>query len=215
MNAHVHAGAHAAAQLSGDVAEMVEAVACASAACLAEVRDQLLVEGDIKVEDEPELEDVESDDDGPEEDLGDGDDDWETEDVAEDGQPSPDDTPLFRKDAFEIQVVESNDGRCLCDVPQSGWEGVVGETRYGKEAVEKVSVRMQVYFHIAEWLEENHQRFLREGPSGFGCALCTQQHLLDGPLRDVVDKTFLSRCLTNVDLVWPSGALPLRKCFGD
>ena len=58
-------------QVSADVAVMAQAVACASAACLAEVRDQLLVAGEIKIEDEPDLEDVESDDDDAEMDFGD------------------------------------------------------------------------------------------------------------------------------------------------
>ena len=113
------------------------------------------------------------------------------------------------------------DGKWICDVPQSGWEGVVEVTRYGKAVVDKVSVRMQVYFHIAEWLEKKHTDFLRKGPFGFAKALCTQQHLLDGPLEKVlvgdgkVTAPALSRYLRNVDLVWPTGAIPLRKCFGD
>ena len=220
MNMQIHAGAYAAALLSGNVAEMAEAVACASVACLAEVRDQLFVAGEIKIEDEPELEDVESDFDDAEMDFGD-EDEWRgDENTVEDGQPSPDDVPLFRKGAFEIQVVASDDEKCLCDVPQSGWEGVVGVTRYGKEAVKKVSVRMQVYFHIAEWLENEHQDFLRKGPYGFKKALCSQKELLAGPLEKVLGKTkdggasSLSRYLRNVDLVWPTGAIPLKKCFG-
>ena len=210
-----------AQQVSADVAVMAQAVACASAACLAEVRDQLLVAGEIKIEDEPDLEDVESDDDDAEMDFGDEDESGEDEDVVEDGQPLADDAPLFRKGAFEIRVTETDGGLWLCDVPQSGWEGVVGVTGYGKEAVKKVSVRMQVYFHIAEWLEKKHPDFLRKGPSGFKKALCTQKELLNGPLGKVLGgnrdtgASFLSRCLKNVDLVWPDGALPLRKCFGD
>lgn len=211
----------AAHRITADVAVLEQVVACASVAGLAEARDQLLVAGEIMIEDEPELEDAASDDDDAEVDLGDEDELRDDEDSIEDGQPSPDDSPLFRKDAFEIRVVETEEGKCQCEVPQSGWEGVIGVTRYGKEAVKKVSVRMQVYFHIAAWLEKVHQDFLRKGPFGFAKALCTQQHLLDGPLEKVLggDKKVaapaLSRYLRNVDLVWPDGAIPLRKCFGD
>ena len=208
-------------RVSADVAVVEQAVACASVACLAEVRDQLLVAGEITIEDEPELEYAESDYDDAEMDLGDEDEWQDDEDSVEDGRPSPDDAPLFRKGAFEIQVVASDDGRCLCEVPQSGWEGVVGVTKYGKEVVKKVSVRMQVYFHIAEWLENEHQDFLRKGPFGFAKALCSRKELLDEPLKKVLGGTkdggasSLSRYLRNVDLVWPAGAIPLKKCFGD
>ena len=221
MSMQIHAGAHAAALLSGNVAAMAEAVACASAACLVEMRDQLIAAGEIKIEDEPELEDIETDDDDADMDLGDEDEWRDDEDTVEDGQPSPDDTTLFRKSAFEIRVSETDGGRYLCDVPQSGGEGVGGVTRYGEEAVKLVSVRMQVYFHIAMWLEENHQKFLQKGPRGFTRALCTQRNLLDEPLKKVLGAykdggaSPLSRYLKNVDLVWPDGALPLRKCFGD
>lgn len=221
MNVRIHAGLHAAALLSGNVAVMAQAVACASVTCLAEVRDQLIAAGEIKIEDEPELEDIEPDDDDADMDLGDEDEWRDDEDIVEDGQPSSDDTPLFRKSAFEIRVIETDDGMYQCDVPQSGWEGVVGVTGYGDEAVKQVSLRMQVYFHIAMWLVGNHQKFLQKGPCGFKKALCTQRNLLDGPLKKVlgVDKdggaSSLSRYLRNVDLVWPDGALPLRKCFGD
>ena len=220
MSAPIGAGAHAAARLSVNVAAMAQAVACASVACWTAVRDQLIAAGEIKIEDEPELED-ESGDDDDEVDAGDEDEWRDDEDTVEDGQPSPDDAPLFRTGAFEIQVVVSDDGKWICDVPQSGWEGVVGVTRYGKAVVDKVSVRMQVYFHIAEWLEREHQDFLRKGPFGFEKALCTQKELLDGPLGKVLGgskdtgASFLSRCLNNVDLVWPAGAIPLKKCFGD
>ena len=221
MSVQIQAGVHAAALLSGNVAAMAQAVACASAACLAEVRDQLIAAGEIKIEDEPELEDIEPDDDDAEMDLGDEDEWRDDDDAVGDGQPSPDDTPLFRKGAFEIRVTEADGGMCQCDVPQSGWEGVVGVTGYGKEAVKQVSLRMQVYFHIAMWLEENHQNFLQKGPRGFTRPLCTQRKLLGGPLKKVLGgskdggASSLSRYLGNVDLVWPEGALPLRKCFGD
>ena len=212
-------GAIAKARLSANVAALTQAAAVASVSCLAELRDQLLVAGDVKVEDEPELEDVELDEeDGPEMEMSDDDEYVESEEEDEYGNPSSDDMGVFRKDTFEIRV--TSDGcECRCDVPQSGWEGIVGVTPYGKKVVETVSVRMQVYLDIAIWLEEKHQKFPQEGPFGARRALCTQKALLDGLLEKVLGKnkdggaSTLSRYLRNVDLVWPEGALPLRKCF--
>ena len=216
-----YVGASAKAQRSVDVAlkTQTEAVARVSVSCLAELREQLLVAGDIKVEDEPELEDVELDEeDSPEMDMDDEDECVESEGEDEYGNPSADDMGVFRNDTFEIRVM-SDGNRCRCDVPQSGWEGVVGVTLYGKTAVDTVSVRMQVYLQIAIWLEDNHQEFLRKGPFSLKSALCTQKELLSEPLKRVLGKnkdggaSALSRYLKNVDLVWPDGALPLRKCF--
>lgn len=216
-----YVGASAKAQRSVDVAlkTQTEAVARASVSCLAELREQLLVAGDIKVEDEPELEDVELDEeDSPEMEMDDEDEYVESEGEDEYGNPLADDMGVFRNDTFEIRVM-SDGNRCRCDVPQSGWEGVVGVTLYGKTAVETVSVRMQVYLQIAIWLEDNHQEFLRKGPFSLKRALCTQKELLSEPLKRVLGKnkdggaSALSRYLKNVDLVWPEGALPLRKCF--
>ena len=207
-------------RISADVAVMAQTVACASAACLAEVRDQLLAAGEIRVEGEPEPEDLEPGDDDAEMEVGDEDDERDAEGVVEDGECSPDDTPLFRKDVFEVQVVRAGDGNCRCEIPQCGWEGVVGVTGYGKMAVETVSARMRAYLRIAKWLEAGHQDFLRAGPSGFKGAFCSQRDLLDGPLKGVLGgskdggASLLSRCLRDVDLVWPEGAIQLRKCFG-
>ena len=211
----------AKAQSSVDVAlkAQTEAVARASVSCLAELREQLLVAGDIKVEDEPELEDVELDEeDCPEMDMDDEDECVESEGEDEYGNPSADDMGVFRGDTFEIRVLRDGD-RYWCDVPQSGWEGVAGVTPYGKNVVKTVSVRMQVYLEIANWLEDNHQEFLQKGPFCLKSALCTQKELLSEQLKRVLGKnkdggaSALSRYLKNVDLVWPEVALPLRKCF--
>ena len=216
-----YVGASAKAQRSVDVAlkTQTEAVARASVSCLAELREQLLVAGDIKVEDEPELEDVELDEeDSPEMEMDDEDEYVESEGEDEYGNPLADDMGVFRNDTFEIRVM-SDGNRCRCDVPQSGWEGVVGVTLYGKTAVETVSVRMQVYLEIANWLEDNHQECLQKGPFCLKRALCTQKELLSEQLKRVLGKnkdggaSALSRYLKNVDLVWPEVALPLRKCF--
>ena len=216
----IEAGAQV--QHSVDVAlkTQTEAVARASVSCLAELREQLLVAGDIKVEDEPELEDVELDEeDSPEMEMDDEDEYVESEGEGEYGNPSADDMGVFRRDTFELRVLRDGN-KCRCDVPQSGWEGVAGVTPYGKNVVKTVSVRMQVYLEIAIWLENKHNEFLRKGPFCLKSALCTQKELLlSGPIKRVLGKnkdggaSALSRYLKNVDLVWPEGALPLRKCF--
>ena len=85
-----YVGASAKAQRSVDIAlkAQTEAVARASVSCLAELREQLLVAGDIKVEDEPELEDVELDEeDSPEMEMDDEDEYVESEGEDEYGNP--------------------------------------------------------------------------------------------------------------------------------
>ena len=221
----VHADISAKVQASIGVKVLAEAVARASVECLAEMRDQLLVAGEIRIEDEPELEDVEEiDEESAELDMADEDEDREDEESSEDERSSYRDIGLFRDDVFEIRVVESDDGRFRCDVPQSGWEGVVGVTRYGKKATDTISTRMQVYLHIAMWLEENHQELLKTGPFWLKKPLCSQKNLLAGPLTSVfrgekkakdVGAPAFSRYLSNVDLVWRDGAIPLRKCFSE
>lgn len=216
---HVEASAKAQHSVDAALKTQTEAVARASVSSLAELREQLLVAGDIKVEDEPELEDVELDEeDSPEMEMDDEDEYVESQGEDEYGNPSADDMGVFRKGTFEIRVLRGGEG-CRCDAPQSGWEGIVGVTLYGKKVVETVSTRMQVYLEIAIWLEEKHQKFLQKGPFGAKRALCTQKELLSEPLKRVLGKnkdggaSALSRCLKNVDLVWPEGSLPLRKCF--
>ena len=59
ISAKVQASIGVKAQVSIDVKVQTQAVALASVECLAEMRDQLLVAGEIRIEDEPELEDVE------------------------------------------------------------------------------------------------------------------------------------------------------------
>ena len=97
----IEAGAQV--QHSVDVAlkTQTEAVARASVSCLAELREQLLVAGDIKVEDEPELEDVELDEeDSPEMEMDDEDEYVESEGEGEYGNPSADDMGVFRRDTY-------------------------------------------------------------------------------------------------------------------
>ena len=219
--AKARAEAGARVELPVEVKAVVQAVACASVSCLAEVRAQLLATGAIKVEDEPEQEEdlPEAEDEGE----FDSSDEDEEQDVETDGGREMVSDPfaaVFRRDAFEIKVVRTASGGWQCEVPQSGWEGVVGVSAYGKTVVNAVSNRMQVYLLLAMWLEECRQEFLKSGPFGWSGPIGTRRELLAGPLTDMLGKaedggaSSLSRYLENVDLVWPDGALPLKKCFG-
>ena len=205
-----------------DVQTKVHAIASASVSCLVETRTQLLAAGEIKIEDEPELEEdlLEEEDEGEfdssDEDALRSDEPYEAREIVS--------TPysgIFRRDSFEIKVVE-RDGEWRCEIPQSGWEGMVGVRPFGEKAVSTVSTRMQVYLLVAMWIEEKRQDFLREGPFGVLLPLCSQKNLLEDcePLRDLIGgnkdggASSLSRFLKNVDIVWPEGVLPLNKCFG-
>ncbi|MBR4614714.1 MAG: hypothetical protein IKO55_03825 [Kiritimatiellae bacterium] len=216
----VEVKAQLSASVNVDLQTKVHAIASASVSCLAEIRSQLLAAGEIKIEDEPEIEE-----DLPEEE-DEGEFDSSDEDEALDEEPdrvretvSDPSSGIFRKDRFEIKVVR-NGGVCRCEAPQSGWEGVVEIKFFGKKAVDAVSNRMQVYLLLAIWLEDHHQDFLRAGPFGAKKALCSQRELLRRPLKGVLGEdeenaaTSLSRYLENADLVWPEGALPLKACFG-
>ena len=218
ISAKVQASIGVKAQVSIDVKVQAQAAALASVECLAEMRAQMLAAGEIRIEDEPELEDVEEiDEESAELDMADEDEDREDEESSEDERSSHGDIGLFRGDVFEIRVVERGDGSFRCDVPQSGWEGVVGVTRYGKKVADTISTRMQVYRHIAKWLEKEHQELLKKGPFWLKKPLCSQKDILDGPLKMAKDvgAPALSRYLSNVDLVWRDGAIPLRKCFSE
>ena len=213
------AEAKAQASVAVDVQTKVYAIASASVSCLAEIRTQLLAAGEIKIEDEPELEeDLPEEEDEGVFDSSDEDEVWDEEPDGEREIVADPSSGIFRKDRFEIKVVKDG-GKCRCEIPQSGWEGVVGVKSFGKKAVDAVSNRMQVYLLLALWLEDHHQEFLQAGPFCRKEALCSQRELLRGPLKGVLGKseknaaTSLSRYLENVDLVWPEGALPLKTCF--
>lgn len=226
----VKAEASVKAELSAKV--MAQTIASATVSCLAQIRDQLLAAGLIKIEDELEVdEDFPDEENDAEIDLSDEDEmpDWEYDGGCETvDDPFAD---LFGRDAFEIKVVKVGD-KWHCEVTQSGWEGIVAASAFGMKVVKAVSTRMQVYLFIATWLEENHQRFLERGPFRQEEPLLRSQVELLGELRkdkllnDCLGKTAkggdvkdhgassLSRYLENVDLVWPGGAIPLKKCFG-
>ena len=211
------------AQLSAvvdiEVQTKVNAIASASVSCLAEIQAQLLAAGEIKIEDEPELEeDLPEEEDEGEFDSSDEDEAWNEEPDGEGEIISDPSSGIFRRDRFEIKVVQDG-GAWRCEIPQSGWEDVRGVTGYGKKAVYTVSTRMLVYRLLAVWLADLHQVFLQAGPFGKSGPLCSQRELLRGPLKGVLVEneqnaaTSLSRYLENVDLAWPEGALPLKACF--
>ena len=205
-----------------DIQTKVHAIASASVSCLAETRAQLLATGEIKIEDEPDLEDdlLEEEEEG-EFDSSD-EDEFRNEDSHEEMKiVSNPYSGVFRRDSFEIKVVEVG-GEWRCEIPQSGWEGIVGVKPFGEKAVYTVSTRMQVYLLVAMWIEETHQEFLRKGPFISTLPLCSQKRVLEEckPLWNLIGGTkdggvsSLSRYLKNVDIVWPEGVLPLNKCFG-
>ena len=229
----VEVEAQASAFVNIDVQAKIHAIASASVSCLAEIQAQLLAAGEIKIEDESELEeDLPEQEDEGEFDSSDEDEAWNEEPDGEREMVYDSSSDVFRRDRFEIRVVKDG-GAWRCEVPQSGWEGVRGVTGYGRTVVSAVSTRMQVYLLLAIWLEDHHQGFLQNGPYGLERSLCSQKKLLDenSQLREVLGWTFdrktkkwrkkkdggkssLSRYLENVDLVWPEGALPLKECFG-
>lgn len=124
--------------LTADLAVLAEVVASVSAVKLDLILDQMLVAGEVRIEDEPTLEDKPGqDEDASELEYGD-------EDVpgdAEEGVDTDETEGPFRDDVFEIRVKEGPAGTWWCDVPLSGWEGAVGVGRYGKRAVGTVSAR--------------------------------------------------------------------------
>lgn len=202
--------------LKANLAVLAEVVASASAVKLDLILDQMLVAGEVRIEDEPTLEDEpgQDEEDAPELEYGD-------EDVPEDAEEAVDtdgtESP-FRDDVFEIRVKKGPDGKWWCDVPLSGWEGTVGIGGYGKRAVGTVSARMQAYAYIAQFLEEDHQDLLASGPFSVRKPICKQAELLR---RDCFKgmggfgASSLSRCLRSVDLVWACGSLPLRRLFAE
>lgn len=202
--------------LPADVAVLEEAVVCASVSNLVLILEQMLGTGEVEIEDEPELEDV----DGADEEVSEldyGDDDRLAEDQDREDWLSSEESP-FRDDRICIRVrLLGKEWRC--DVPQSGWEGVRGRKRLGKVAVRNISARMQIYNSITRMLEEEHGDWLALGPSGvrkrFSQADLIRKGCFDG-VGGSDKATLLSRCLKSADLVWDDyGALPLRAVFKD
>lgn len=202
--------------LTADLAVLAGMVASASVVKLDLILGQMLVAGEVRIEDEPMLEENlgQDDEDAPELEYGDEDVPDDTEDAVEaDGTENP-----FRDDVFEIRVKKGPDGRWWCDVPLSGWEGAVGVGKYGKRAVGTVSARMQAYSRIAQFLEENHQDLLANGPFAVQKPICKQAELLSSGYFKGMGGFWapsLSRCLRSVDLVWACGSLPLRRLFAE
>ena len=207
-------------ELTADAAVLSEAVACASASDLVSILDQMLSAGEVRVDDEPALEDVQdSDEDCSELEYGDDDVDNAVEDSVEEFRENA----PFRNDVVEIRV-RKIDGKWLCDIPQSGWEGVIGIRKYGKKAVTTVSSRMHVYYCIAQLLENKHQDILMKGPHSIKEPICSQRELLSsecfsglGGFARSKDggASSLRRYLRSVDLVWKYGSIPLRRLFAE
>ena len=207
-------------ELTADLAVLSEAVAFASVSNLVVILNQMIVAGEVRIEDEPELEDIQDlDEECSELEYGDEDADDGAEDLHE-GYPAK--SP-FREDVFEIRV-RKVDGEWLCDIPQSGWEGAVGVGRYGTKAFTTVSSRMQAYFCIAQMLERDCQELLSKGPRAVKGPICSQRELIEKGCFSGI-KSFskskdggassLSRYLRSVDLAWDCGSLPLRKLFAE
>ncbi len=217
VGTHVEVGVGLKCGLTADLAVLAEMVASASAVKLDLILGQMLVAGEIRIEDEPMLEENlgQDDEDALELEYGDEDVPDDTEDavVDADGTESP-----FRDDVFGISVKKGPDGRWWCDVPLSGWEGVEGVGKYGKKAVGTVSARMQAYSRIAQFLEKDHQDLLANGPFSVRKPICKQSELLSsGCFKGMggFGASSLSRCLHSVDLVWACGSLPLRRLFAE
>lgn len=219
VGASVTLGAKASARQSIDVKTEVGLVAEASLTCLTALRERLLASQDIVLEDDPMLEDADDSDDADdcEFDLGDEDVPEEKDEVV--GVSDQEIGPGWTRDeGFALRVTPDPDskGQWLVDVPQCGWEGLVGQTRRGKACVDAVSTRQLVYLRLAAWLGECHQDLLENGPSALVKPLKGQRDLL----KEVFDKgdvtaPNLSRYLKNVDLSWPQGSIPLRRLFAD
>ncbi len=207
-------------ELKADVAVLSEAVAFASVSNLVAILNQMLVAGEVRIEDEPELEDIQDlDEECSELEYCDEDSDDDAEDTREE---NPSKSP-FREDVFEIRVRKA-DGAWLCDIPQSGWEGAVGVGQYGKKAVNTVSSRMQAYFCIAKMLVRDCQELLSKGPRAVKGPIWSQRELIaKGCFSGIKNfsksndggASSLSRYLRSVDLVWGCGSLPLRKLFAE
>ena len=220
VGASVTLGAKASARQSIDVKTEVGLVAEASLTCLTALRERLLASQDIVLEDDSMLEDADDSDDADdcEFDLGDEDVPEEEDEVlgVSDQEVGP---GWMRDEGFVLRVTPDPDakGQWLVDVPQCGWEGLVGQTRRGKAYVEAVSTRQLVYLRLAAWLEECHQEdVLKKGPFAPVNPLMRQKDLLkDVFVEGDVTAPNLSRYLKNVDLSWPQGSIPLRKLFAD
>lgn len=233
VGASVTLGAKASARQSIDVKTEIGLVAEASLTCLTALRERLLASQDIVLEDDPMLEDADDSDDADDCEFDLGDEDVPEEDDEVVGVSDQEIGPGWMRDeGFVLRVTPDPDakGQWLVDVPQCGWEGLVGQTRRGKACVDAVSTRQHVYLRLAAWLEECHQDLLENGPYGPIKSLGKQKDLLaeelDGHALFWGIKTIsgretstaavnLSRYLKNVDLSWPQGSIPLRKLFAD
>lgn len=220
VGASVTLGAKASARQSIDVKTEIGLIAEASLACLATLRERLLASRDIMPEDDPMLDDSDDSDDADDCEFDLGDEDVPEEEDEAVGISNLEIDPGWTHDeGFVLRVTPDPDakGQWLVDVPQCGWEGLVGQTRRGKACVHAVSMRQLVYLRLAAWLAERHQEdVLKKGPFAPVNPLMRQKDLLkDVFVEGDVTAPNLSRYLKNVDLSWPQGSIPLRKLFAD
>lgn len=220
VRTNVSLRAKVSARQSIDQKAEIGLVAEASLTCLTALRERLLASQDIVLEDDLMLEDADDSDDSDDCEFELGDEDVPAEEDEMVGVSDQEIGPSWTRDeGFALRVTPDPDakGQWLVDVPQCGWEGLVGQTRRGKACVHAVSMRRLVYLRLASWLAERHQEdVLKKGPFAPVSPLKGQRDLL----RKVFDKgdvtaSNLSRYLKNVDLSWPQGSIPLRKLFAD
>ena len=145
--------------------------------------------------------------------------DWSDEDaIAEDiaDSPLPEEEGLFAQDdGYCINVEPEEDGRMQCVPPDNDWGGARGITRRGIRALQNVASRMETLALVAEWLEEEFQSHLADGPDGFldGWNPRHQREFLDWyrkKLSHQLPKGTFSKFIRNVCLAWAEGAIPLR-----
>lgn len=220
VRTNVSLRAKISARQSIDQKTEIGLVAEASLTCLTALRERLLASQDIVLEDDLMLEDADDSDDADDCEFDLGDEDVPEEEDEAVGVSDQEIGPGWTRDeGFALRVTPDPDskGQWLVDVPQCGWEGLVGQTRRGKACVDAVSTRQLVYLRLAAWLEERHQEdVLKKGPSALVKPLMGQRDLL----KEVFDKgdvtaPNLSRYLKNVNLSWPQGSIPLRRLFAD
>lgn len=211
MSAVGRAGARAGAR--GEAAARVTAasVQSVSATTLSELLAFLEKRGDVRFEDcpafdgsglDPEL----KEDDLAELDPGDPD--------ARDFDESDDEWLI--EDAVKFRILVRKQSGCWrCDVDQSGWEGVIGETPFGKRVVHAVTKRTEAYCAVAAWLEKDFAGQLAKGPFAFsrflaqGCLPSQAEFCAPRKIR----QSAFSRYLKNAVLSWREGSIPLRALF--
>lgn len=194
--------------------------------CLLSVRNQLILSGDVVLEDDLGLEadQVLEDEFESEIDLGDEDEPAEADET--DASFIADNAVSWTHNAvYSLIVEEEANGNYRVDAPPCGWEGLKGCKPKGQQCIAAVSARQLFYARLAAWLEAKYQLLLKAGPFSGSKIKKAQNELLteklDGhPLIKGIETLSgkaatenLSRYLKHIDLSWPQGAFPLRELF--